>query len=97
MPDDPIDLDAARRRRERKSAERAYHDGEAFGFREWDYDDDGSVGFIDDNPARPVVLMTAPPLDGICMSREDARRLGQALLDAAGSENGPWAATGERG
>lgn len=81
--DDVVDLSSERIRRDYKKGEEAHANGEAFEFSPYDFDDDG-IGIIEGT--RPVIVMTDPAgLAGICMTTEDARKLGAALIEAAES------------
>lgn len=92
MAENPIDLETERMKRDQAAGEAAHAKGEAFRLLpyEWDTDD---VGFIDGG--LPVVVMTGgDSLDGIAMTRESARKLGNALIRAAAA---PLPGEGEGG
>jgi hypothetical protein len=79
MSDDVIDFAQRKERREIEAAERAGLGWHTYPF---DYDDDTSVGVCEDTE-RPVVVLCGDI--ALAMSVEDAKRLGEALIQAAAS------------
>ena len=76
----PIDLGAHRRARERRRGQEANRRGEAFGFQPYVYAEDG-IGTIETNEV--IVVVDHQAKTGVRMSRQDALRLGAALILAA--------------
>lgn len=61
--------------------EAAHERGEMFAFKRY-YFSDEHVGFIEDRGEPMVVILTSEDqLSGICMTVDDARALGKALLE----------------
>ncbi|HVL61384.1 MAG TPA: hypothetical protein VM430_08250 [Microbacterium sp.] len=84
MAKKPIDLKAERMKRDQAAGEAAHAQGEAFKLLPYDWDTD-DVGLIDGD--LPIVVMTGgDSLEGIAMTRDSARRLGEALIGAAAAE-----------
>jgi hypothetical protein len=80
--DDVIDLHERRSQREQQVGAEAHARGQAFAFAPYDFDET-FVGHIETNDNRTVVLITDPTqLVGICMTPEDAVKLGAALVAA---------------
>lgn len=90
-----VDLAEERLRRDHEEGHRAHERGEAFAFVPYVFDDMG-VGILNDTDKSISVLLDPENLTGICMTKDDAMKLGLALCEAAESdevhpEDGPEA------
>jgi hypothetical protein len=74
-----VDLSEVRLRRNHEAGHLAHERGEAFMFEEYVFTDD--IGILDDD--RVCVLLKPAELTGIVMTRDDAKKLGEALIGAA--------------
>ena len=80
MSDDTIDLNKERLRRVAAFGESQHKSGNAFKLLDWQYDDD-AIGITSDGD----VCVIFGDLSGVMMTRDDAERLGRALIEAADS------------
>jgi len=87
MSDDKkvVNLADERVRRDHEEGHRLHEAGSAFQFMPFEYDPDTSLGLI--NGEMPISILTdTVALKGICMTREDARKLGHDLLGACDAQ-----------
>jgi hypothetical protein len=76
-----VDLAEERLRRDHEEGHRAHDRGEAFSLKPYVYDEDG-IGFIEGD--MPITIILDPEnLTGICLTKEDALKLGVALCECA--------------
>lgn len=77
-----INLRQEKERREHEANHNAHDRAELFMFEPFTFDEERSVGLIESD-LEVVIITNFETISGICMSREDAKKLGEALIGAA--------------
>lgn len=81
-----VSLSAVREKKEHEKNHALHADGKLFKFEPFEYSDVAPFGVGLMSGDMPICIVMNENLSGICMSRESARRLGEALVECAEDE-----------
>lgn len=79
-------LAEAREKKNQEKGHALHANGELFKFEPFEYSDVEPFGVGTTSGDMPIVIVVSANLSGICMTRESARRLGEALIECAEDE-----------